>query len=164
MPIGTDARVTDSVTKIIEKRVNEVIAPNRQYVTSVISNVGIGAGDPQNPDRIVAPHKSKVTVAFVNFDQRLGVSTSTILTDIRKNLTGIPGTEISVEKESGGPPTGKPIAIEISGEDFSVLNKIEKQVKIEIEKANVQGVEELKSDLVLNKPDCKMTWFSVSGS
>ncbi len=153
MPIGTDARVTDSVTKIIEKRVNEVIAPNRQYVTSVISNVGIGAGDPQNPDRIVAPHKSKVTVAFVNFDQRLGVSTSTILTDIRENLTGIPGTEISVEKERGGPPTGKPIAIEISGEDFSVLNKIEKQVKIEIEKANVQGVEELKSDLVLNKPE-----------
>jgi multidrug efflux pump subunit AcrB len=153
MPIGTDARVTDSVTKIIERRVNQVIAPKRQYVTSVISNIGIGAGDPQNPDRVVAPHKSKVTVAFVNFDKRLGVSTSKILSDIRENLKGIPGTEISVEKENNGPPTGKAIAIEISGEDFSVLNKIEKQVKTEINKAGVKGVEELKSDLVLNKPE-----------
>jgi multidrug efflux pump subunit AcrB len=153
MPIGTDAHVTDSVTKIIEKRVNEVIAPNRKYVTSVISNVGIGAGDPQNPDRVVAPHKSKVTVAFVNFEDRIGVSTSTILKDIRNRLEGIPGTVISVEMERAGPPTGKPIAIEIIGEDFLVLNKLEKQVKAEIQKAGIKGIEDLKSDLVLNKPE-----------
>ena len=153
MPIGTDAHVTDSVTRIIEQRVNEVIAPNRQYVKSVISNVGIGAGDPQNPDRVVAPHKSKVTVAFVNFDERLGVSTSTILSDIRKKLEGIPGTEISVEKENAGPPTGKAIAIEISGEDFKVLNQLEKSVKAEIQRTGIKGIEDLRSDLVLNKPE-----------
>ena len=153
MPIGTDAHVTDSVTRIIEQKVNEVIAPNRRYVKSVISNVGIGAGDPQNPDRVVAPHKSKVTVAFVNFDERLGVSTSTILSDIRKKLEGIPGTEISVEKENAGPPTGKAIAIEISGEDFKVLNQLEKSVKAEIQKTGIKGIEDLRSDLVLNKPE-----------
>jgi multidrug efflux pump subunit AcrB len=153
MPIGTDAHVTDSVTRIIEDRVNKTIEPHRKYVKSVISNVGIGAGDPQNPDRVVAPHKSKVTVAFVRFDQRLGVSTAEILKDIRKNLEGIPGTEISVDKENGGPPTGKPIAIEISGEDFTVLNRLEKQVKSEIRKAGIKGIEDLKSDLVLNKPE-----------
>ena len=153
MPIGTDAHVTDSVTRIIEQKVNEVIAPNRKYVKSVISNVGIGAGDPQNPDRVVAPHKSKVTVAFVNFDERLGVSTSTILSDIRKKLEGIPGTEISVEKENAGPPTGKAIAIEISGEDFKVLNQLEKSVKAEIQRTGIKGIEDLRSDLVLNKPE-----------
>ena len=153
MPIGTDAHVTDSVTRILEQRVNEVIAPNRQYVKSVISNVGIGAGDPQNPDRVVTPHKSKITVAFVNFDERLGVSTSTILSDIRKKLEGIPGTEISVEKERAGPPTGKPIAIEIAGEDFTILNQLEKSVKAEIQKAGIKGIEDLRSDLVLNKPE-----------
>lgn len=153
MPIGTDAHVTDSVTRIIEERVNKVLEPNRKYVTSVISNVGIGAGDPQNPDRVVAPHKSKVTVAFVKFEDRLGVSTSKILEDIRKSLVGIPGTEITVEKERGGPPTGKPIAIEISGEDFKELSRLEKEVKANLIKAGVKGIEELKSDLVLNKPE-----------
>lgn len=153
MPIGTDAHVTDSVTRIIEERVYKVLEPNRKYVTSVISNVGIGAGDPQNPDRVVAPHKSKVTVAFVKFEDRLGVSTSKILEDIRKSLVGIPGTEITVEQERGGPPTGKPIAIEISGEDFVELSRLEKEVKVNLIKAGVKGIEELKSDLVLNKPE-----------
>lgn len=153
MPIGTDAHVTDSITKILESRVKEVLAPNMKYVNSVISNVGIGAGDPRNPDRVVAPHKSKVTVAFVGFEDRLGVSTSQILKDIREKLKGIPGTEITVEKEPAGPPVGKPIAIEIIGEDFDQLKDLEKKVKIEIQKAGVQGIEELKSDLVLNKPE-----------
>lgn len=153
MPIGTDAHVTDSITKELEKRVQEVLKPNMQYVKSIISNVGIGAGDPQNPDRVVAPHKSKVTVAFVGFEKRLGVSTAQILKDIRTSLQGIPGTEITVEKEPAGPPVGKAISIEISGEDFDVLRSLEKKVKAEIQKANIAGIEELKSDLVLNKPE-----------
>ena len=131
---------------------SEVIGKKNPYVKSVISNVGIGAGDPQNPDRVVAPHKSKVTVAFVRFDERIGVSTSKILGDIREKLKGIPGTEISVEQERGGPPVGKAIAIEIGGEDFKILKKLEKDVKAKIAQAGVRGVEELKSDLVLNKP------------
>jgi multidrug efflux pump subunit AcrB len=153
MPIGTDATVTDSVTKIIESRVYKVLGENNPYVKSVISNVGIGAGDPQNPDRVVAPHKSKVTVAFVEFEKRLGVSTKAILSQIRQELVGIPGTEISVEQERNGPPTGKPVAIEIAGEDFNVLEKLTKQLKNEIAKAGIKGIEELKSDLKLNKPE-----------
>jgi len=153
LPIGTDARVTDSLTRVIEGRVQKVLVPYRRYVQSVISNVGIGAGDPQNPDRVVTPHKSKVTVAFVNFEDRIGVSTSDILNRIRENLQGIPGTEISVEKERGGPPVGKPIVIEIAGEDFSVLKKLENEVRKTIQKAGIRGVEELKSDLVMNKPE-----------
>jgi len=153
LPIGTDAHVTDSVTRVIESRVKEVLVPYRRYVNSVISNVGIGAGDPQNPDRVVAPHKSKLTVAFVNFDERLGVSTSEILNRIREKLQGIPGAEISVEKERAGPPVGKPIVVEIAGEDFKVLKKLETDVRKTIEKAGIRGIEELKSDLVLNKPE-----------
>jgi len=153
LPIGTDAHVTDSVTRVIESRVKEVLVPYRRYVKSVISNVGIGAGDPQNPDRVVAPHKSKLTVAFVNFDERLGVSTSEILNRIREKLQGIPGAEISVEKERAGPPVGKAIVVEIAGEDFKVLKKLETDVRKTIEKAGIRGIEELKSDLILNKPE-----------
>ena len=153
LPIGTDARVTDSVTRIIENRVQEVLVPYRPYVTSVISNVGIGAGDPQNPDKVITPHKSKVTVAFVDFEERLGVSTSTILNKIRDRLQGIPGVDISVEKERAGPPVGKPVVVEIAGEDFAILKKLEKEVLGQISRAGIRGIEELKSDLVLNKPE-----------
>ncbi|MEY2719750.1 MAG: hypothetical protein RLZZ273_1116, partial [Bacteroidota bacterium] len=79
LPVGTDAVETDSVVRIIETRINKVLGVKNPLVKSVISNVGLGAGDPRNPDRTVTPHKGKVTVAFVEFSKRNGRSTSDYL-------------------------------------------------------------------------------------
>ncbi len=68
-------------------------------------------------------------------------------------MSGLPGSEISVERESNGPPTGKPIAIEIAGEEFNELQKLEKQVRQKIAQAGIQGIDQLKSDLITNKPE-----------
>ena len=155
MPIGTDSRVTDSVTKIIEKRVFKVLDENKatDIVNSVIANVGKNAGDPFNPDRSATPHKSKVTIAFVKGENRHGLSTETILNKVRAAMQGIPGTEISVERENSGPPTGKPIAIEIAGEEFATLQKLEKQLRQRITASGIKGIDQLKSDLITNKPE-----------
>ena len=153
MPIGTDAEVTDSVLRIVEDRVLKVIGKDNPNVESVISNVGIGAGDPQNPDRVATPHKGKVTVAFVDFAARVDFSTSECLENIRASVQGIPGARITVDKESNGPPTGKPINVEIAGDDFDVLQQIEGQMRLAIDKAKIQGIEDLQSDLQRNKPE-----------
>ncbi len=155
LPIGTDARVTDSVTKIIEERVFKVLEDEQvlDMVNSVIANVGKNAGDPYNPDRAATPHKSKVTVAFVYGTERGGRSSKVVLNKIRDAVSDIPGTEISVEQEATGPPTGKPIAIEITGDDFTVLQKLEKDVLEEVEASGIEGIDQLRSDLVTNKPE-----------
>lgn len=155
LPVGTDATKTDQVTKEIERRVFEVIKENKAElaVNSVISNVGKNAGDPMNPDRTATPHKSKVTIAFVKKDARGGISSEDILNKVREKTLGIPGAEISVQRESNGPPTGKPIAIEIVGKEFDEMIRIEKEVRQKIDKAGINGIEELKSDLVTNKPE-----------
>lgn len=155
MPVGTDARVTDSVTKVIEKRVFRVLEENKatDIVNSVISNVGKNAGDPQNPDRSATPQKSKVTVAFKGNEERRGISTDSLLAKVRLAMRGLPGSEISVEREANGPPTGKPISIEIAGDDFKELSALEKQVRQRISQAGIQGIDQLKSDLITNKPE-----------
>lgn len=153
MPIGTDAEVTDSVTKVVEEKVYKVIGKNNPNVESVISNVGIGAGDPQNPDRVATPHKGKVSVAFVDFAERGDFSTSECLEKIREATRNVPGARITVDKESNGPPTGKPINIEISGDDFDQLVVIEQLVRAGIAKEKIQGIEDLQSDLQRNKPE-----------
>lgn len=155
MPVGTDATVTDSVTKVIEKRIFKVLQENdaTEVVNSVISNVGKNAGDPQNPDRAATPQKSKVTVAFKGNEERHGISTDSLLAKVRVAMRGLPGSEISVERESTGPPTGKPISIEIAGDDFNELQTIEKQVRQKINQAGIQGIDQLKSDLITNKPE-----------
>lgn len=155
MPVGTDANVTDSLTRVIEERVFKVLKDEKaeDMVNSVIANVGKNAGDPFNPDRNATPQKSKVTVAFVKGQDRGGRSSLEILEKIRTAVQGVPGAEISVEREAMGPPTGKPISIEIAGEEFAQLTKLEKEIRQRIQQAGIEGIDQLKSDLITNKPE-----------
>jgi multidrug efflux pump len=153
LPIGTSVAYTDSMTKILEKRVYSVLGENNKLVESVISNVAVGAGDPQDGDRSVSPHKGKVSVAFVEFEQRHGASTSVYLDKIREAVKGIPGAEITVDREAGGPPVGKAVNIEISGEDLNDLVHASQGFKRYLDSIQIPGIEELKTDLQNSKPE-----------
>lgn len=155
LPIGTDQKVTDSITNIVEKRVTQVVGGSKKnpLVKSIISNVAVGAGDPAQMDLSVNPNKGKVTVAFVEFAKRNGQSTVKYLDEIRAAVKGIPGADITVEQEQGGPPTGKPINIEISGDDFEQLASTSDKLKRYLDSLQIGGVEELKSDFQSNKPE-----------
>jgi len=154
MPIGTDQRVTDSITSVVEDKVVATMGKDNPIVESVISNVAIGASeDPFEGGNQAIPHLGKVQVAFVKFAQRDGQSTKVYLGKIREAVKGIKGAEISVNQEANGPPTGKPINIEIAADDFDQLAKISADVKRYLDAQRIPGVEELKSDFQSNKPE-----------
>ncbi len=153
MPIGTDQRTTDSVTKIVEDKVIAVIGKDNKIVESVIANVSIGAAEDQFSGSNAQPHLGKVSVAFVEFAQRGGQSTREYLDKIREAVKGVKGAEISVNQEANGPPTGKPINIEIGADDFDVLVKTADKAKRFLDSLQIPGVEELKSDFESNKPE-----------
>ncbi len=156
LPIGTNQVYTDSITKVVEDRVYKVIGEDNPIVESVIANVAVGAGDPQEGAQQAQPHKGKVTVAFVPFAERQGQSTRALLDSIRIKIKGIPGAEITVEQEQGGPPTGKPINIEISGDNFNDLINTSINLKNFINKEGIDGIEELKSDIQASKPEVRV--------
>ncbi|MCX6185765.1 MAG: efflux RND transporter permease subunit, partial [Bacteroidetes bacterium] len=153
MPVGTDQVVTDSITKLVEERIYKEIGDSNKIVESVISNVAIGAGDPTQFEAGAKSNLGKVTVAFVEFGKRHGEKTLPYLDRIRKVVKDIPGVLITVEQEKGGPPTGKPVNIEIIGEEFDELTTVSKGLKHYLDSLQIPGVEELKSDLVTNKPE-----------
>lgn len=157
MPIGTDQRVTDSITNILEKRVTAVVSKDGKrnpIVESIISNVAISASENQFDNGTQAsPHLGKVAVAFVSFDKRDGQSTREYLDKIREAVKGLKGVEVSVDQEAGGPPAGKPISIEISAEDFEVLVKTASKAKKYLDSLQIPGIEELKSDFQSDKPE-----------
>ncbi len=154
MPVGTDQIVTDSVTKVVESRIYNVIGNGNPDVESVISNVAIGAGDQNDRSATAQSHKGKVTVAFVEYMDRVGdVTSADYLTKIREAVKGIPGADITVDKEQSGPPVGKPISIEVSGEEFSELIMLSKNVEKYINDQQIAGIEGLRSDLEDNKPE-----------
>ncbi len=153
LPVGTDTKYTDKVTKDVEKRIMGILGENNPVVSSVIANVAVGAGDPQTFDLSTNSNLGKVTVAFVPFAERGGKSTSAVLKQIRESVRGVAGAEIVVEQEAGGPPTSKPISIEISGEDYRELAKASQGLKRYLDSLQIAGVEELKSDLNITKPE-----------
>ena len=161
LPVGTNVEYTDSITKTLEGRVYKVLGmengKKNSMVESVISNVAVGASDPNSGDRSTRPELGRVQVSFVEFEKRHGRSTALILDSIRSAIKGIPGAEISVDQESSGPPTDPPINIEIASEDFDKLIKAGVGLKNYLDSIQVPGVEELKMDVDLTNPEISLT-------
>jgi multidrug efflux pump len=161
MPVGTDVETTDSVTHILENRVYKVLGMDNgkqnPLVESVISNVAVGAADPNSGDRSTRAERGRIQVSFVEFEKRHGVSTAPYLDSIRKVMTGFPGAEISVTKPQNGPPTDPPVNIEIASENFDDLTKTAVELKNYLDSIGVPGVEELKMNVDLTNPEVSLT-------
>lgn len=153
LPTGTNAKHTDSILKIAEKRVFKAIGQNNPLVESVISNVAVGATDPNSGDRTTASNKGKITVAYVEFEKREGGSTMALLKKIRESIGTIAGAEIVVEQERNGPPVGKAVNIEIRGDEFESLVSTATKLKTFLDNKKIAGVEELKTDFISSKPE-----------
>ncbi|MBK9284519.1 MAG: efflux RND transporter permease subunit [Sphingobacteriaceae bacterium] len=153
LPEGTDPAKTNAVMKVVEEKVNAIIGKDNPLVSSMITNVTIGVTDPQDEDQNSYANRGKIAINFVEFAERNGMSTMKYLQELQNCKWNIPGAEITANKEQAGPPVGKPINIEISGDKFEELVKNGAQLKRFLEKAEIPGVAELKTDFVNNKPE-----------
>ena len=155
MPVGTRVELTDSIARVLEKRIYGVIGQHNPDVESVISNVAIAAGDPSEATAsgVSQSNMAKVAVAFKEFSERKGPVTSTYMDKIREAVKGIPGAEIAVDQEAAGPPVGKPIAIEVAGDNYPALAELSKKVIRYVDSLKIGGVEQLRSNLEDRNPE-----------
>ena len=158
LPLGTEIEKTDAVTKDIEQIVYGVLGKDNPIVKSVITNVSKGAGSPSDFNQnSLFPHKSRIQIEFAPYKERNGVSTADLLSQIREAVKGVPGANITVEKEENGPPTPKPVNIEIKGEEFAQIQRVAADLKAHLEdlmaRKKINGVEGLNWDIELNKPE-----------
>jgi multidrug efflux pump subunit AcrB len=147
MPSGTNIEKTNEFTKIIEEKLKPF-----DDVEYYVSNVG-SSTNPLDFGGSVS-NKSTVTINFYDKLDRKR-SSNIALDEIRTAISGIPGGELAVEKDEGGPPTGPPVNIEISGDDFISLGKLADQVKGQIK--DIPGLTDLKSDFNESRPEIKIT-------
>ena len=153
LPVGTDQKVTDSLTRVVEKRIYSVLGNNNTIVESVVTNVALGAGN-NIFDRSSSSNLGKVSVNFVEYKYRKGdLTTTDYLNKIHDAVIGIPGVDLTVEKNRMGPPTGKPVNIEISAENLEDLVHETDRYKRYLDSIHVPGVQELTSDFLNNKPE-----------
>lgn len=155
VPNGTDVNYTDSVAKLVENKVQKVLQPYQKAVSSVLTNVGAGTSDPNEMGGGSGnkPNKARITINFVEYKFRDGVVTGEVMKKLSSELNGIPGVDIAVDKNRDGPPMGRPINIEVSGENFDQLLQISEDVQKIIDAEKIAGIEGLKVDLELNKAE-----------
>lgn len=155
LPIGTDIDSTNNFAFKIDEKLNEMLVKDSSIVKSVLTTVGKGAIGEHEQSFGNNPEKALTTITFIDYDLRMDHrSSSEIMKEISDSLTGkYPGVQISVEKNSMGPPTGKPINIEITGKDYPKLISLTDSIMAFMENANVPGIEGLKMDLDNGKPE-----------
>ena len=158
-PIGTDIEDTNLLSKRIEADIENHLKKYEKdgenfLVTSVIGQVGEGTSDPsKGQSGGNTPNKARITVDFVKFQDRQGVSSEQVLIDIRNVINNYPGVSIVVDKPADGPPTGSPINLEIKGDDYELILETSNNLKAFINAANIPGIEELKLDIDQGKPE-----------
>jgi multidrug efflux pump subunit AcrB len=155
-PLGTDIEKTNEITKKLEKRIIAAVDTNKAIVEAVLAQVGEKTADPnEGPQSGSSPHKARITVSFLEFEKRVfisDVSTSEIMQDIKDACDDFPEAQLTFAKDNMGPPVGKPINVEVKGEDYLTLIEEVEKIKKKMEAANIPGVDQLKTDLELGKP------------
>jgi multidrug efflux pump subunit AcrB len=121
-PVGTRAEFTDQIALRLEEEVKAY--EGMEDSESVVATVGAGGGGNFMEGGASGPEGARVTIQFVDFQDRQRDVFET-LADFQRGVgRDIAGAEITVDKMAEGPPTGSPVNLEIIGEDPAVLKDL----------------------------------------
>ncbi len=154
LPLGKDIEATDKAVIRIEDELESVLEPYSPIIEEVLVQIGENTADPNAiPEPGVTPHKARVTISFVPFQKRDSLSSAKALRDVRSALKGYSGVQVVVDKNADGPPVGKPINLEVKGENIDELALQSEAIISYLNDLNINGIEELKADIDLGKPE-----------
>lgn len=157
-PDGTSLEATDKILRQVEK-----VLSTEPDVDVFVAEAGVtGGGDPlqgsqsaSNMARITLdflPHRTKADLE--HGERARKEDARVVIARLRQKVETIIGAEISVEKERMGPPVGKPVAVEVSGENFYEVGALAGKLKREI--AKLEGVTDLKDDYRVGRPEMRL--------
>jgi len=146
-PSGTRIEATDHYATSIEANV-AAVPDLKAYATAVGAPI-----DNQGSAGTMPSHQSQLTLEFVDMAER-SRSSRLSLEDLRSELAGFTGARLTVDKMEEGPPTGKPVNIEISGDDFDVLGEMASQIKEIIR--NIPGLVDIGDNYDRSLPELKV--------
>ncbi len=157
LPLGSDITATNRTTRRLEERIMNTVDKYATVVEAVLTQIGENTADPNaEPEPGVTPHRARITVTFVPTQERGDISTGQIMEEIRQSVRGIPGVAITVDQNANGPATGKPINLEVQGENIDQLVQLSDDLISYINDQNIPGIEELQADIKLGKPELQV--------
>ena len=161
-PQGTAIEKTNALSLSIEQEIAAIVNDERYQIDGVnalvetsVAQIGKGAENPftEGGSASEMPHRAKVVVQMREFKDRKGFDSEEFRLRVQEALTQkYPGVVISVEKDPVGPPSGYPVNIEITGEDYDELMQLGTQIQAFINRKSIDGMEGIKLDVNKDKP------------
>ncbi|MBK9294213.1 MAG: efflux RND transporter permease subunit [Oligoflexia bacterium] len=145
------------------KEMSEIVQKVEPYVATLpkkelidyTSMIGIQQTEPNDPFTKRASHYAQILVNLTPEDDR-DRTVNDIITDLRKKIPLPEGaTRINFEIAQGGPPQGKPISVNIFGDDFKILRNIADDIKAILVK--IEGVQDIEDSEVIGKKEVKIS-------
>lgn len=160
-PLGTNLESGNQTAKLIHSRINSVLSREEAAlgnVENVLVNVGVG-GDAMFGGGAAGPERTQFTINLVDFENRREPSPVT-MTRLRDEVAGLPGVEMEFDKDEAGPPTGAPVNIEITGPEFSEIQRITREIRQELQRAaqaaEIRGLVDVADNLNMGRPELQV--------
>ncbi len=156
-PVGSDVEFTKGIIDEIRGELPTIIN-NTNDLNSVLGTSGAAISSDPGGGGGNSTHLGTVALNFKDFQQRQG-DVFAYMEAMRNALSGkIVGAEIAVEKPADGPPTGKPINLEISGPNMEQLTMASNDVLRILEGDSIYiKMDGLESDLPEARPEIRVT-------
>jgi CzcA family heavy metal efflux pump len=146
-PEGYSLEATDALARQVECCLGDY--PDLVHYTT---DVG-AATDTFGGGMSTKANRARVTLEFVDRHLRRQNSRVTV-EQIRRRLATMVGADLEIKKEEHGPPSGKPVNIEITGRDFEVLGRLADQLQDLIK--DTPGIVDLMDDYEKGRPEFRV--------
>ena len=155
-PIGSDVTFTKAIVDEVKARIPNM--PQAGDLNSVLATSGASiTADPGGGGGGNSSNKGTVALNFVDFQEREG-DVFAAMEFLRDHMSdNIVGAKVTVEQPPNGPPTGKPVNLEISGPDMDQLTLISNSVLKILEDDSVFAkMDGLESNLPEARPEVRV--------
>jgi multidrug efflux pump subunit AcrB len=146
-PFGISLDAADEIVLGVEKRILDF----EEDTKSIVASVGQSreGGETSNS----GPSKSNILLTFPRWED-WKVFPSVVVQRVREILGNTAGAKVTVTRSSNGPPTGKPVNIEISGPELQKLKELSLEVQEKIK--GVKNLVNLEDNLELRRSEIRV--------
>lgn len=135
-PQGTVIETTDVALEEIE-----AVLESHDEIEFFQTNAGQGNASFESTSG--GTHIGSIYIDFLD-ENECEIPPSEVVERIRAALPVLPGAEVTIEKDRRGPPSGAPVSIEISGDDFERLAELSEEIRLKIQ--GISGLTDLRSN------------------
>lgn len=152
---GKPGATIQDMKKIVEKIEPFIAQIDKTELNDFITSIGLQQNDPNDPLTKRAPHYVQFRINLTPEGTRKR-KVDEVVEDLRERLPKeIEGIEkIKFEIAKGGPPQGRPISINVLGDDFKILREIAAEIKVKLTK--IDGVIDIEDSEVVGKKEIQV--------